>query len=119
MNKMKRKKSTVSSSKDEDNKGAMVVAVRIRPLSKKEVNAGHKSCCTAINGNTIAIKKEGNAAMYLKSQQGSINEYCFDHVFDTTSTQYEVYEKTTKQVVVDVTDGFNVTVFAYGATGEY
>ena len=115
---MKRKKqSAVASSKEEDGRGAMVVAVRIRPLSSKEVNAGHKSCCTAINGKTIAIKKEGNAAMYLKSQQGSVNEYCFDSVFDTSSTQYEVYEKTTKRFVADVVDGYNVTVFAYGATG--
>jgi kinesin family protein 18/19 len=114
----KKKSSSVSCSKDDENAGAMVVAVRIRPLSSKEINAGQKSCCTAINGNTIAIKKEGNAAMYLKSQQGSVNEYCFDSVFDTSNTQYDVYEKTTKRFIADVVDGYNVTVFAYGATGK-
>jgi kinesin family protein 18/19 len=114
----KKKSSSVSCSKDDENSGAMVVAVRIRPLSSKEINAGQKSCCTAINGNTIAIKKEGNAAMYLKSQQGSVNEYCFDSVFDTSNTQYDVYEKTTKRFIADVVDGYNVTVFAYGATGK-
>jgi hypothetical protein len=115
---MLKKKKVASSSKEEDSGGAMVVAVRIRPLSSKEIAAGQASCCTAINGNTIAIKKEGNAAMYLKSQQGSVNEYCFDSVFDSTNSQYDVYEKTAKQFISDVVDGFNVTVFAYGATGN-
>ena len=116
---MKKKKTTSSCSKEDDNGGAMVVAVRIRPLSTKEINAGQKPCASAINGTTIAIKKEGNAAMYLKSQQGSVNEYCFDSVFDKSSTQYDVYEKTTKRFIADVVDGYNVTVFAYGATGNY
>jgi hypothetical protein len=113
----KKKKAVAACIKEDDNGGAMVVAVRIRPLSSKEVSAGQKSCCTAINGNTIAIKKEGNGS-YLKSQQGSVNEYCFDSVFDTSNTQYDVYEKTTKRFIADVVDGYNVTVFAYGATGK-
>lgn len=84
----------------------------------------------------MAIKKEGNAAMYLKSQQGrfvlllvirnicrlrsicSLNEYCFDAAFDSSSTQREVYDKTTKPFIPNVIDGYNVTVFAYGATGQ-
>lgn len=53
----------------------MMVAVRIRPLSKKEVAVGHSPCCSVIGGNTVAIKREGNAAMYLKSQQGRFVTY--------------------------------------------
>lgn len=32
--------------------------------------------------------------------------------------QEEVYEKTTKKLVESVVDGYNGTVFAYGATGN-
>lgn len=43
--------------------------------------------------------------------------YAFDRVFDDTATQEEVYEHTTKHLMDGILDGFNSTVFAYGATG--
>ncbi|CCX31463.1 P-loop containing nucleoside triphosphate hydrolase protein [Pyronema domesticum] len=41
----------------------------------------------------------------------------FDRVFDETCSQQDVYEATTKSLLDSVLDGFNATVFAYGATG--
>ncbi|PSK60295.1 hypothetical protein B9Z65_445 [Elsinoe australis] len=41
----------------------------------------------------------------------------FDKVFDENTTQAEVYESTTKNLLDSVLDGYNATVFAYGATG--
>ncbi|KAI0456362.1 kinesin motor domain-containing protein [Xylaria acuta] len=41
----------------------------------------------------------------------------FDRVFDENTTQTEVYEATTKGLLDSVLDGYNATVFAYGATG--
>lgn len=41
----------------------------------------------------------------------------FDHVFQPTSTQQDVYDETAG-VVVSVVDGYNVCVFAYGQTGS-
>jgi kinesin family protein 18/19 len=41
----------------------------------------------------------------------------FDRVFDETTTQGDVYEATTKPLLDSVLDGYNATVFAYGATG--
>ncbi|PNS15645.1 hypothetical protein CAC42_4097 [Sphaceloma murrayae] len=41
----------------------------------------------------------------------------FDKVFDENTTQAEVYESTTKGLLDSVLDGYNATVFAYGATG--
>lgn len=43
--------------------------------------------------------------------------YGFDKVFDENATQADVYESTTKTLLDSVMDGFNATVFAYGATG--
>ncbi|KAJ3102762.1 kinesin-like protein Klp5 [Phlyctochytrium planicorne] len=44
-------------------------------------------------------------------------KYAFDKVFGEGSTQQEVFEGTTKPLIDDVLDGYNATVFAYGATG--
>ncbi|EME46807.1 hypothetical protein DOTSEDRAFT_78951 [Dothistroma septosporum NZE10] len=41
----------------------------------------------------------------------------FDRVLDEHTTQAEVYDQTTRGLLDSVLDGFNCTVFAYGATG--
>ncbi|CAJ2500489.1 Uu.00g033420.m01.CDS01 [Anthostomella pinea] len=43
--------------------------------------------------------------------------FAFDRVFDDNTSQTEVYEATTKNLLDSVLDGYNATVFAYGATG--
>ncbi|KND91043.1 Kinesin-like protein 5 [Tolypocladium ophioglossoides CBS 100239] len=43
--------------------------------------------------------------------------FAFDRVFDDNTTQSDVYEGTTKSLLDSVLDGYNATVFAYGATG--
>jgi kinesin family protein 18/19 len=41
----------------------------------------------------------------------------FDRIFDENASQGEVYEATTRTLLDSVLDGYNATVFAYGATG--
>src|SRR5690554_5956296 len=65
----------------------------------------------------VAITKAGAAGTYLRSQQGSINEYAFDVAFDESTPQTEVYDQTARPFIPSVVEGYNVTVFAYGATG--
>lgn len=43
--------------------------------------------------------------------------FMFDRVYDENTTQGEVYESTTRNLLDSVMDGYNATVFAYGATG--
>ncbi|KAJ3417450.1 kinesin-like protein Klp5 [Chytridiales sp. JEL 0842] len=43
--------------------------------------------------------------------------YGFDKVFSETCSQQEVFEGTTKALIDGVLNGYNATVFAYGATG--
>lgn len=43
--------------------------------------------------------------------------FAFDRVFDDNASQTDVYEATTKNLLDSVLDGYNATVFAYGATG--
>ncbi|CRK42202.1 hypothetical protein BN1723_018981, partial [Verticillium longisporum] len=43
--------------------------------------------------------------------------FAFDRIFDDNATQNDVYEATTRTLLDSVLDGYNATVFAYGATG--
>lgn len=43
--------------------------------------------------------------------------FSFDRIFDQNTTQGEVYEATTRGLLDSVLEGYNATVFAYGATG--
>jgi len=93
------------------------VAVRIRPLSQKERDAGMRKCASVIPGTNVVIIKREAKDPYLKSQGCAHNEYEFDSAFDEDCSQRDVYEKTTKPYLKNLLAGLNVTVFAYGATG--
>ncbi|KAK3995299.1 putative kinesin-like protein [Cladorrhinum sp. PSN332] len=43
--------------------------------------------------------------------------FAFDRIFDENAAQADVYEGTTRGLLDSVLDGYNATVFAYGATG--
>lgn len=43
--------------------------------------------------------------------------FVFDRLFDDTASQQDVYTDTTKPLLDSILDGYNGTVFAYGATG--
>ena len=43
--------------------------------------------------------------------------YCFDAVFGEDATQEQVYKQTTADTIDTIIEGYNCTVFAYGATG--
>ncbi|KAL3241326.1 tubulin-dependent ATPase KIP3 [Nakaseomyces bracarensis] len=54
---------------------------------------------------------------YNGNSAGSEIKFVFDKLFDEEATQREVYQSTTSSLLDSVLDGFNSTVFAYGATG--
>jgi hypothetical protein len=87
------------------------VAVRLRPMNKKEEMQGTLPVVNASSvDNTItAIKGNGRG-----QQRSSFN---FDNVFSSYTTQEQVFESTLKPVINDVLQGFESTVFAYGQTG--
>lgn len=53
----------------------------------------------------------------LKKNRTKDLTFAFDVVFDRSVEQRQVYENTTQFLIEGVMDGFNATVFAYGATG--
>ncbi|CCF59016.1 hypothetical protein KAFR_0F04210 [Kazachstania africana CBS 2517] len=51
------------------------------------------------------------------NKKRSETKFIFDKLFDDDSTQEQIFEDTTRPLLDSVLDGFNGTVFAYGATG--
>ncbi|XP_037545328.1 kinesin-like protein KIF18A [Nematolebias whitei] len=103
------------------------VVVRVRPANESE---RHENCRNVVqvvdNHMLIFDPNEEDLSCFGSQKLCSRNihkkankdlKFVFDHVFDENSTQVDVFENTTKGVLDGVMNGFNCTVFAYGATG--
>jgi kinesin family protein 18/19 len=54
----------------------------------------------------------------LRANRSRERKYIFDIVSDARAGQQDVYASTAETVLSSVLDGYNATVFAYGATGK-
>ena len=84
------------------------VSVRVRPFLDSEKAIDPTSPIESIDKkrNVITILKE-----YDKKT------FTYDHLYNDKSTQSEIFDETSKDVVKSVLKGFNGTIFAYGQTG--
>lgn len=87
---------------------AVKVSIRLRPMSEKEINAGFKKI-VEIDKKTATVK--------IQNPQNQTITFTFDYGFPEDCTQEEVYEATAAPIVSGVLEGFNGTIFAYGQTG--
>lgn len=93
------------------------VAVRCRGLLAKEHQEGGHAILT-VHGKTVILEDPHTTAAddYLRINKSKERRYAFDEAFGEDTAQQQVYEKTTRVLIGGVLDGFNATVFAYGAT---
>ena len=94
----------------------MLVAVRLRPLWEKEVEAGDYSTVRVLEGKVVVVLDPWYDEV-LNPNRAKEKKYAFDVVFDVEVSQEEVYQRTARGLVGGVLDGYNSSVFAYGATG--
>ncbi|KAJ3256242.1 Kinesin-like protein kif3a [Boothiomyces macroporosus] len=95
-------------------KESVKVILRCRPFSEKEKQAGHSNIVQMdTKAGTVTIFDPRSE----RSQPDPPKTFTFDHVFDNTCTQTEVYSMTARDIVDCVLQGYNGTVFAYGQTG--
>uniref|UniRef100_T1E1R7 Kinesin-like protein n=1 Tax=Cupiennius salei TaxID=6928 RepID=T1E1R7_CUPSA len=96
------------------------VVVRIRPLFEHEEAKGATKIARKADEKMVLLADPtaGDPVDVLRAKRAQERKYVFDWAFDENSTQEDVYEKTTKTLVDSVVDGYNGTVFAYGATGS-
>uniref|UniRef100_A0A8C4RCG8 Kinesin motor domain-containing protein n=1 Tax=Eptatretus burgeri TaxID=7764 RepID=A0A8C4RCG8_EPTBU len=79
------------------------VMCRFRPFNVSEVARGDK-CIPKFQGeDTVLVGSK---------------PYVFDRVFGQNTTQEQVYNACARQIVKDVLEGYNGTIFAYGQTAS-
>ncbi|XP_006914531.1 kinesin-1 heavy chain [Pteropus alecto] len=79
------------------------VMCRFRPLNDSEVNRGDKYIAKFQGEDTVMI---------------ATKPYAFDRVFQSNTSQEQVYNDCAKKIVKDVLEGYNGTIFAYGQTSS-
>uniref|UniRef100_A0A8C5U1Q2 Kinesin-like protein n=1 Tax=Malurus cyaneus samueli TaxID=2593467 RepID=A0A8C5U1Q2_9PASS len=79
------------------------VMCRFRPLNESEVARGDKYIAKFQGEDTVVIASK---------------PYIFDRVFQSNTSQEQVYNDCAKKIVKDVLEGYNGTIFAYGQTSS-
>lgn len=107
--------------------GNILVAVRVRPLPALttqdmlplEEDYDNPQELVKVMGKKIVVLMDPtyDKADFLRAKRSREKRYAFDYAFNKTASQKQVYQKTTQFLINGVLDGFNATVFAYGATG--
>ena len=110
-------------------KNKMLVALRSRPLLSHELEESNYNTIAVTNKDTVVITipteyiANGKGKYYFKGEKKikitKVKEatFKFDFAFDEKIDQAEVYRCTTAHLVRQVINGYNATVYAYGATG--
>ena len=110
-------------------KNKMLVALRSRPLLSRELEESNYNTIAVTNKDTVVITipteyiANGKGKYYFKGEKKikvtKVKEatFKFDFAFDDKIDQAEVYRCTTANLVKQVINGYNATVYAYGATG--
>ncbi|XP_078259484.1 kinesin heavy chain [Rhinoraja longicauda] len=81
------------------------VMCRFRPLNQSEILRGDKFIPKFKGDDTVNLLGQGKPFVY-------------DKVFTPNTSQEQVYNVCAKQIVKDVLDGYNGTIFAYGQTSS-
>ncbi|XP_043461021.1 kinesin-like protein KIF18A [Leptopilina heterotoma] len=104
------------------------VIVRCRPPNERENQDNYRTVIKLVDDKMLIFdpKEEENPFFYrgvvqkgrdlLKKQNKELN-FIFDRVFGIESTNEDIFQGSTKDLILNLLDGYNCSVFAYGATG--
>ena len=102
-------------------KGAynILVCVRCRPLSPLECQLSTSETIRILDNKMLVLIDpiEYNGPSTVFKNRTREQTYAFDFAFDKYSSQKVVFENSTQFLIDGVVNGYNATVFAYGATG--
>lgn len=123
------KPGTSAMSNSEDNSEISIkVIVRVRPPNERDLQDNSRTVIEVVDDKMLIFDpKEQETPFFfhnvaqkgrdmLKKQNKQL-QFIFDRVFDSTSTNTNVFEGSTKSLINSLLDGYNCSVFAYGATG--
>ena len=84
------------------------VAIRVRPMNKREKEQNSRLC--------VQVDKDNNTVSVISDKNES-KTFPFDYVYPMETTQREVYDQVAFPIVDSIFQGYNGTIFAYGQTG--
>ena len=100
-----------------DKKSSIIVAIRVRPLNQTELKITSVEGIKILDSNSLIVTSDPSAPNK-KTNLIKEHQFFFDYVYGPTATQEAVYQGTAQKLLPDIINGFNATVFAYGATGS-
>eukprot|EP00250_Pteridium_aquilinum_P012030 c20465_g1_i1 orf=254-3265(+) len=95
----------------------ILVTVRVRPLSSRELQQQDVLAWDCIDDRTI-IQRPPPSNLPERSPHHHPKSYVFDHVFGPESVTQQVYDKGARDVALSALSGINATIFAYGQTSS-
>ena len=105
-------------------KNNAIIAIRIRPLTPEDKEEADYKTIKVISINSLIIStpidysfEKMDKINYMKIVREKQSLYKYDIIFDEKSSQEKVYESTSYHLIPYILEGYNATIFAYGATG--
>ncbi|KAF3817013.1 hypothetical protein GH733_014361 [Mirounga leonina] len=103
------------------------VVVRVRPPTPRELESQRRPVVQVVDERVLVFDPEEPDRGFLGLKWGSTHDgpkkkgkdltFVFDRVFGEAATQQDVFQHTTHSVLDSFLQGYNCSVFAYGATG--
>ncbi|XP_066931850.1 kinesin-like protein KIF16B [Clytia hemisphaerica] len=106
------------------------VAVRVRPLNKREINMNSKCIIQMEGKRTSILNLKSNTGTYRSNEteeveRDRVKDFFFDYSYwsmDPNSSKFasqaQVYSDLGNDVVNSAKEGYNACIFAYGQTGS-
>lgn len=104
------------------------VAIRVRPPNTRENTNNSRLVVKTLDTKMLIFDpREDEKPFFFHGVQHTAHNYTkkankemqfmFDNVFDMNTTNEDVFNDTTKDLMTSLMDGYNCSVFVYGATG--
>ncbi|CAL5990664.1 Kinesin-like_protein [Hexamita inflata] len=93
------------------------VAVRVRPQNQKELLNQSKSILQIQNGKQIVFDPATTESASGHVRQKNLG-FSYDYVYNEKSTNTQIFNEAVNPLLDKLFAGFNLTVFAYGATSS-
>ena len=97
------------------------VFCRIRPENEKEHSSGLGLCLEPTSENSLKITIDNlsiNTGLKENYNEKSSQDFTFDKVFPSDTTQSTIFEKVAKPLITAAFEGINGTLFCYGQTSS-
>nr|XP_034300565.1 kinesin-like protein KIF14 [Crassostrea gigas] len=100
----------------EEDSSSVMVAVRVRPYSTRELSDANVRCVVSMDGNETVVRSLDSGHHYRFNFDFSF--WSFDSTHRDFAGQEQVYRQLAQPLLVKAFEGYNTCLFAYGQTGS-